>query len=203
MSSGVNNAGLQKTGRVMMQCGRRPAKKRAGSRSGFSFVRCRRCDYRCAQSPMSELVVTAEVFEATYPVVVSQPVEWGSMDALGHLNNTVYFRYFENARIALFATWPMEPLGMERSVGAIVAETRCRFRRPVVFPDTVLVGSRVIEASADSAVIEHAIYSPKLGMVAAIGSASIVCYDYGAGRRAPWPPAVATILGLSNPSENP
>jgi len=147
--------------------------------------------------------VTAEAFEATYPVVVSQPVEWGSMDALGHLNNTVYFRYFENARIALFATWPMEPLGMERSTGAIVAETRCRFRRPIVFPDTVLVGSRVIEAGADSAIIEHAIYSPKLGMVAAIGSANIVCYDYSAGRRAPWPAAVATILGLSNQTENP
>ena len=187
----------------MMQRERRAAKKRAGSRSGFCFVRCRRCDYRCAQSPPSELVVTAEMFEATYPVVVSQPVEWGSMDALGHLNNTVYFRYFENARIALFATWPMEPLGMERSVGAIVAETRCRIRRPIVFPDTVLVGSRVIEAGADSAIIEHAIYSPKLGMVAAIGSANIVCYDYTAGRRAPWPAAVATILGLSNPSENP
>lgn len=147
--------------------------------------------------------MTAESFRESYPVVISQTVEWGSMDALGHLNNTVYFRYFENARIALFATWPMEPLGMERSVGAIVAETRCRFRRPIVFPDTVLVGSKVVEAAADTAVIEHAIYSPKLGMVAAIGSASLVCYDYAAGRRAPWPAAIAAVLGLAPTTENP
>jgi len=37
-----------------------------------------------------------------YPVVLSQDIIWGDMDAFGHINNTVYFRYFEDARIAYF-----------------------------------------------------------------------------------------------------
>jgi len=37
-----------------------------------------------------------------YPVVVDIPVAWGEMDAYGHLNNIVYFRYFETARMAYF-----------------------------------------------------------------------------------------------------
>ena len=37
-----------------------------------------------------------------YPVVLSQDIIWGDMDAFGHVNNTVYFRYFEDARIAYF-----------------------------------------------------------------------------------------------------
>jgi acyl-CoA thioesterase FadM len=37
-----------------------------------------------------------------YPVVIEVPVAWGEMDAFGHLNNIVYFRYFESARIAYF-----------------------------------------------------------------------------------------------------
>ena len=37
-----------------------------------------------------------------YPVTVEIPVAWGDMDAYGHVNNTMYFRYFETARIAYF-----------------------------------------------------------------------------------------------------
>jgi len=41
---------------------------------------------------MSELL-------ATFPVVITIPVAWGEMDAYGHVNNSVYFRYIESARI--------------------------------------------------------------------------------------------------------
>ena len=37
-----------------------------------------------------------------YPVILSQDIIWGDMDAFGHINNTVYFRYFENVRIEYF-----------------------------------------------------------------------------------------------------
>ncbi len=36
---------------------------------------------------------------AGYPVVIHQPVVWGEMDFYRHVNNTVYFRYFENVRL--------------------------------------------------------------------------------------------------------
>ena len=35
-----------------------------------------------------------------FPGIIELPVSWGEMDAFGHLNNVVYFRYFESARIA-------------------------------------------------------------------------------------------------------
>lgn len=35
-----------------------------------------------------------------FPVVIELPVVWGEMDAFAHVNNVVYFRYFESARIA-------------------------------------------------------------------------------------------------------
>ncbi len=43
-----------------------------------------------------------ESLEAEFPVVLAIPVAWGDMDAMGHVNNTVYLRYFESARIAYF-----------------------------------------------------------------------------------------------------
>ena len=36
---------------------------------------------------------------AGWPVILRIPVQWGEMDAYGHVNNTVMFRYFESARV--------------------------------------------------------------------------------------------------------
>jgi acyl-CoA thioester hydrolase len=37
-----------------------------------------------------------------YPVIIEIPIAWGDMDAFQHVNNTVYFKHFESARIAYF-----------------------------------------------------------------------------------------------------
>ena len=65
------------------------------------------------------------------------PVRWGDMDALGHVNNTLYFRYFEQARIealheAFNGAWP-------EGGGPILAATSAEFKRPIRFPATALV----------------------------------------------------------------
>ena len=39
---------------------------------------------------------------AGFPVIVEQAVVWGDMDSYSHVNNVVYFRYFENARLEYF-----------------------------------------------------------------------------------------------------
>ena len=84
--------------------------------------------------------------ETTFPVAVERPVRWGDMDAFQHVNNTVYFRWFECARIAYF-----QRVGFDggESVGPILAHTECRFRRPVAFPDTVVIRAGVVALGDD------------------------------------------------------
>ena len=127
---------------------------------------------------------------AVFPVVVESPVAWGEMDAFGHVNNTVYFRYFENARLAYFrAVGYMEE--MERGgLGPILASTQCRFRLPLVYPDSVSVGARVRQLSGDRFVMEYRVVSHTHGAVAAEGDGRIVSYDYRAGAKAPVPDPV-------------
>ena len=72
-----------------------------------------------------------------YPVIIDIPVAWGEMDAFQHLNNVVYFRYFESARIAYFDAIDAMKVMETTGVGPILAETRCRYRIPLTFPDTV------------------------------------------------------------------
>ena len=128
------------------------------------------------------------------PVRVTIPVAWGDLDALQHVNNTVYVRWFETGRVALFrwVGW----LGERRSdgVGPILARASCVFRRPVGFPDTVEVGVGVTELGEDRFTVMFRVVSQHLGAVAAKVEGRIVCFDYSAGEKAPLPEAVLEAL---------
>lgn len=126
---------------------------------------------------------------ADYPIIITQPVAWGEMDAFGHVNNIVFFRYFESARIAY-----LDAIGLrgDRSagVGPILASTHCRFRRPLTYPDVVRVGARTTELAADRFTMEYRIVSETLRDIAAEGGGVIVAYDYVSSRRTMLPDAV-------------
>ena len=66
------------------------------------------------------------------------PIRWGDMDAMGHVNNTVYFRYMEQARIGWFESLVPQSDAW-KSVGIVVANASCNFRRAINYPGTVEV----------------------------------------------------------------
>ena len=125
-----------------------------------------------------------------YPVVVEIPVAWGEMDAFGHVNNIVYFRYFETARIAYFERLNLPEFIGRDPVGPILSETSCRFRAPLTFPDSVSVGARVVSVGEDRFVMEFAVFSRRLGKLAAEGEGVLVCFDYRQNRKAAVPAAL-------------
>jgi len=129
--------------------------------------------------------------ETTFPVAVERPVRWGDMDAFQHVNNTVYFRWFECARIAYF-----QRVGFDggESVGPILAHTECRFRRPVAFPDTVVIRAGVVALGDDRFTMASRGEAAAAGGLVAEGTGHVVAFDYRAGAKAPLPPAVLTAL---------
>jgi acyl-CoA thioester hydrolase len=132
-----------------------------------------------------------------FPVRIQIPVAWGEMDAFQHINNVVYFRYFESARIAYFDAIEMMNVMETTGVGPILAETRCRFRIPLTFPDTVMVGARVRELALQGFTMQYAVASRRHGKLAAEGEGRIVTIDYAGGGKADVPEVVRErILAL-------
>jgi len=113
-----------------------------------------------------------------FRVVIDQPVAWGDMDSFGHVNNVVYFRYFENARVEYFRRIGWWDYMAATGVGPIVASTQARFRRPVDYPDTLLAGAKVISFGTDRFTIRHVLVSRKSGEMVTEGDAVIVSFDY-------------------------
>lgn len=134
---------------------------------------------------------------AAYPVTLTLRVAWGDMDAFQHVNNTVYFRYFESARIAYLERLDVADFVSMQGVGPILHSVNCRFRVPVTYPDTVYVGVRVTALGSDRMIMDQCLVSEKYGKIAAQGDAITVTYDYAKGAKAPLPALVrARILAL-------
>lgn len=134
-----------------------------------------------------------------FPVVIEIPVAWGEMDAFQHVNNIVYFRYFESARIAYFERLDLIEFMNQTGIGPILASTQCRFKIPLTYPDTVSVGTRVSQIEPDRFVMECVVVSRRLQQVAAEGSGLIVSYDYRERKKAPIPPEMKQrILALES-----
>jgi acyl-CoA thioester hydrolase len=66
------------------------------------------------------------------------PIRWGDMDAMGHVNNTVYFRYMEQARISWFGALVPEDEAWQ-STGIVIANASCNYKRAITYPGTVEV----------------------------------------------------------------
>ena len=79
---------------------------------------------------------------------VEVPVRWGDLDALNHVNNTVYFRYMEEARVTCMRACGIGGATSPRHL--VVAHVSCDFLRPVLWPATVLVDTRITKLGRSS-----------------------------------------------------
>jgi acyl-CoA thioester hydrolase len=122
-----------------------------------------------------------------YPITVTIPVQWGDQDAFGHVNNTIFLRWFESARIAYFLRIGLDHSTASDRIGPILAAITCNFRAQVCYPDTVHVGARVTRIGRSSLTMEHSLILDSSRAIAADGTSTIVVFDYKAGRSHPVP----------------
>ena len=105
-------------------------------------------------------------------------VEWGDMDALQHVNNVEYFKYFQKARIAYFEKNNSDNLFTESRISTILASTQCKFIYPLKYPDTIVIGARVDSIANDYFTMKYAVISKINQRLVAIGDAKVVMFDY-------------------------
>lgn len=124
---------------------------------------------------------------AGFPVIVQLPVVWGEMDSYRHVNNVVYFRYFENARLEYFRRMGWFEYEKETGIGPILAATQARYRKPLTYPDTISVGAHISAIGTDRCTMDYLLVSHGLQAVAADGHGTIVTFHYPQGKKVPMP----------------
>lgn len=122
------------------------------------------------------------------------PIRWGDMDAFGHVNNTVFFRYMEQARVEWMEEngMAMDPAGE----GPVLINARCSFLRQLKYPGTVEVRTFAAppgRSSFETIVEIRRIDQPEL--LVAEGAAKVVWVNYAQEKSVPLPDALRELLG--------
>ena len=122
-----------------------------------------------------------------YRFALPVEVRFRDIDAMGHVNNAVYFSYMEQARMSYLRALGLIPERLEET-SFIIAEATCRFKAPVAFGMPLVVRVRVAEMRGSSFFMDYSIEEQDTGHVMAIGRTVSVVYDYAASKSAPIPP---------------
>jgi acyl-CoA thioester hydrolase len=132
------------------------------------------------------------------PFVHREIVRFADLDALRHLNNVAYLRYFETARIEFVRSlWPdRDPLtGDDSGIGLIFAECHINYRSPVFLDDELAVACRVGEIRRSAFRVD---FDMRVGeRAAADGYGWLVGFDYGAQRACRLPDDLRERLALA------
>ena len=134
--------------------------------------------------------------------VTTMPIRWGDMDALGHINNTVYFRYFEEARVRWLTEGGRSMV--ESGEGPVVVNVFCNFFSQVEYPGDLLIRqyiSNVGRSSCDVWMTMERTDQP--GRIVADGGCTMVWVNYAAQKSVRLPQWVLELLNQALPEEQP
>ena len=128
------------------------------------------------------------------------PIRWGDMDAMGHVNNTVYFRYMEQARISWFDEMRLRP--DPAGDGPVIVNAACSFVRQLEYPGTVLARHYVGELGRSSIMTYvDMLRTDDPDRVCAHGSAKVVWVNFPRQKSVPMPDTIRKLMQRSWPHD--
>ncbi|MDR0577025.1 MAG: thioesterase family protein [Candidatus Accumulibacter sp.] len=142
-----------------------------------------------------------------YPITVEQAVAWGELDPNGHVNNIWYFRYIENARVALYQRIGKYDPEAAGGVTIVVGSIGCRFKSALGFGDTAVTGVRIDAIDEDKFLTSYRVIRKSDEAIVAEAEATLIGYDPQKQGRAAIPEKLRTALEAirleSRPADRP
>jgi acyl-CoA thioester hydrolase len=124
------------------------------------------------------------------------PIRWGDMDAMGHVNNTVYFRYIEQARISWFDQIDAAP--DPSGEGPVIVNAHCSFIKQFKYPGEIEIRTLVGPPGRSSFEMTHQLFlvgaDGEAGALHAEGGAKIVWVNFPAEKSVPLPESIRALL---------
>ncbi|HEV2606547.1 MAG TPA: thioesterase family protein [Xanthomonadaceae bacterium] len=136
--------------------------------------------------------------ESTSPLLfrTELAVRWRDLDAFNHVNNAMYLRYLEEARLRWLLT--LEGPWMDTNVAPVVASVLVNFKRPIAWPEDVVVELFVDRIGNSSFTLGHRILSAKdTSVLYCDGHVVMVWFDSRTQKSAPLPESVRTACAVA------
>lgn len=133
--------------------------------------------------------------EKSQPLLVQTsliPIRWGDMDAYGHVNNTIYFRYMEQCRVEY-----LEQLGYKvapQGSAPVIVNAGCTFLVPLNYPGVVDIRMFCGRPGRSSIPTHYEMRLQGNDLLHATGEAKIVWMDVASGKSVPIPESLRALL---------
>ena len=115
------------------------------------------------------------------------PTRWGDADAFGHINNTLYARYYESSRIDYFERLTGSIFTSDSSSGVILADLKLAFLQQLHYPAVLEIGSRISRMGKSSLDMDAAVFIKGEDELINTSRATLVWFDYAANKTYPIP----------------
>lgn len=134
-----------------------------------------------------------ETPRSAFAHVVAIPTRWMDNDVYGHVNNVVYYSYFDTAVNQFLIERGVLDIHQGAIVGFVV-DSGCSYFRPLAFPDIVHVGIRVAKLGNSSVRYEIGVYRNDDPLPCAVGHFVHVYVERSSHRSVPIPHSVRDVL---------
>jgi acyl-CoA thioester hydrolase len=124
--------------------------------------------------------------QLNFPFSIKQNVLWGEMDAFGHINNVVYFRYFESGRVHFFNETALWQTFLDEQVRIVVVKLECNYVQEIIFPEEIEILVAIKEVGNSSIKVHQVVKSSTKNIIFAHGEGIIVGTDPNTGKSKPW-----------------
>ena len=128
-----------------------------------------------------------------YTAFRSIGTRWMDNDAYGHVNNVVYYSWFDTAVNAYLIEQGVLDIHQGQTIGLVI-ETQCNYFAPLAFPQTVEAGIRVDRLGESSVRYEVGLFAQGEDLTAAKGHFIHVYVDKATRRPVPLPTSLKTVL---------
>lgn len=122
--------------------------------------------------------------QVKFPFPVRQQVLWGEMDAFKHINNVIYFRYFETARVEFFHKTNLWQTYIDENIRIVVGKLECNYIREITHPAEIEISVGIKKIGHSSLTVHHMVKCN--GIIAAHGEGVIVATNPATGKSTPW-----------------
>jgi acyl-CoA thioester hydrolase len=138
---------------------------------------------------MSRTVNPTPALRDTFAIWRSVPTRWADNDVYGHVNNVVYYAWFDTVVNAALSDAGLLRLSETDEVIGLVVHTECDYFAPLAFPQTVEIGLRVDRIGSSSVHYELGVFAQGAAQSAATGRFVHVCVNRANHTSRPWPAA--------------
>lgn len=127
------------------------------------------------------------------------PIRWGDMDAMGHVNNAVYFRYLEQARVDWLTSFGYPP-NTGREEGVVIVNAHCSFLKQLRYPGDIEVRTFVgVIGRSSVETVQEIRRSDAPDVLCAEGGAKMVWVNYSREKSVPLPDHIRQLLTQGKP----